>query len=102
VRQTVQCHDGTKRSFIKRDALIMTSCAHNLTSLGKLARDEGISTTLGAGDSPSFLAFADGGRAPLLNLGIVVIPPGDGVAVPALAAGVTLTVQWCMLVAITP
>ena len=53
----------------------MEKCSHNLISLGKLARDEGIGLTIGAGDEPSFMSLPGGIQAPVLNLGIIVVPP---------------------------
>ena len=55
----------------------MPDCSHNLTSLGKLARSEGISTVLAAGLSPSYLVHTSGWRSPLLNCGVIVIPPAS-------------------------
>ena len=41
----LRCDDGSFKSVILRDCLVMEQCAHNLISLGRLARDEGITTT---------------------------------------------------------
>ena len=65
--------DGSRRSIVRRNALIMPTCAHNLLSLGNLARDSNVSVTLGAGSEPSFINFGQA-RAPILNFGVIVIP----------------------------
>jgi hypothetical protein len=89
--QVLACDDGTKQSVILRDVLIMEECAHNLISLGKLARDEHIGFTLGAGDDPTFLSLPNGTKAPLLNLGIVVVPPPDASMANLIARGTRTT-----------
>jgi len=74
VRETWTAADGSTRSVLRTDCLIMESCAHNLVSLGKLARNEHVSTTIGAADASSFLTLRDSTRVPILNLGVLVIP----------------------------
>ena len=70
----LQMGDGSVRKEILRDALVMEDCAHELISLGRLARDHGIGTMLSAGAAPSYMLFPDGMRAPIVNLGVLVIP----------------------------
>ena len=93
VRRTLVCSDGKQRSVLLREALVMDNCSHNLISLGKLAREEGIGMMLGACDEDSYLKLPGNITAPVLNLGIIVIPPPsanlNGVNVIARAARTT-------------
>jgi hypothetical protein len=68
--------DGTVRTVILRDALIMKSCGHELISLGKLAREENVGTTLSPGGKLSYLSFGSQ-RAPLINFGVILVPHVD-------------------------
>ena len=60
-------------------------CAHELVSLGRLARD-GVGTVLSPGAAPSYLLFPDGMHAPIVNLGVLVIPDVSKRAADAFAA----------------
>ena len=73
------------RSLLLRDALVVETCAHNLVSLGKLAREEHVGLVVGAGADPTYLQFAKH-RAPLVNLGILIVP--DCKAAPGCTARV--------------
>ena len=86
VLQTLRCTDGCLTSIILRDALVMEDCAHNLVSLGKLARDEQMGTWLAPGNEQSHLTLSNGKKAPLLNLGILIIPDASAKMVPAMSA----------------
>ena len=72
--QKVRLDDGTIRSLILEGCLVMDTCAHNLISLGKLARDNDIGTYIGAGTNGSYLQFSDKAKGPLINAGIILIP----------------------------
>ena len=68
----------------------MENCSHNLISMGKLAREEHISLTIAAGDGSSYLGLPGNLQSPVLNLGILILPPAtsrlSGVNVVARAA----------------
>jgi hypothetical protein len=81
----VPSRDGPSRTVVKRGAVIMEGCPHNLTSLGKWARDEQIGTTIGAGANPSFLSLPGGFTAPVFNLGIIVLPSASMIKAAATA-----------------
>ena len=75
VVRSLRCTNGELKSVMLTGALVMEDCSHNLISLGKLAREQGIGLTLGAGDDASSLNLPGGITAPVLNLGIIIIPP---------------------------
>jgi hypothetical protein len=77
VPMTVGMKDGTTRTVIRRDAMVIENCAHELISLGNLAKDEGIKTVIGS-DSETELVFSDGAASPAFNLGIIVLPYAGG------------------------
>jgi len=81
----LQMEDGSVRKRILQEALVMPDCAHELISLGRLARD-GVGTVLAPGALPSYLLFPDGKRAPIVNLGVLVIPEVSKRAADASAA----------------
>ena len=60
----IETDDGSSKTVLLEDALIMDSCAHNLVSLGKLASEQHIGFTLGAGLDPSYLQINAQCRAP--------------------------------------
>ena len=72
--QTIRADDGTLFTEVLEGVLIMPDCAHNLLSAGKMASQRGVSLTIGAGADPSYFTFRDGKRAPVLNLGVMVLP----------------------------
>ena len=92
---TLETANGSTRTVLLEDALIMADCAHNLVSLGKLAAEQNISLTLGAGIEPSYLSVpelnstASKHVVPIHNLGVIVIPqPGaSNAALGAVAHG---------------
>ena len=67
--------DGSVREARRNGALIMPECEHELISVGSWAA-QGISTFLDA-NGGSYLQFADGERAPIFNLGVLVLPEVD-------------------------
>ena len=77
VVRTLRTKAGARRSVLLREALVMPDCAHNLISLGKLARDEGIGVIVGAGHEASQLTLPDKTAVPILNVGILVVPPAE-------------------------
>ena len=70
----LQLLDGSSTTVTLEGALIMDTCAHNLVSVGKLARLKGVSCTLTAGDGDSYFTIPDGRRAQIFNMGVLVIP----------------------------
>ena len=76
VPMQVGMKDGSVRTVIRRDALVIPNCAHELVSLGNLAKDEGVKTRIGDAHD-TLLEFPDGATAPAFNLGIVVLPFAD-------------------------
>lgn len=96
---TLETNAGVKKTVLLEDALIMADCAHNLVSLGKLAAEQNISLTLGAGLDPSYLSLPSPSGStrskrvksvvPILNLGVIVIPQSgaNNVALGAVAQG---------------
>eukprot|EP00966_Prymnesium_polylepis_P052867 1224635-Prymnesium_polylepis.1 len=52
----------------------MDNCTHVLVSLGQLARDNVLGTNLALGDNASHMVFGDGQLAPIVNLGVLIIP----------------------------
>ena len=83
---TVELTNGTTRGVLLEGVVIMPECAHNLVSLGRLARDNGISFTLSVAHESSFLQFSDGSRSNVVNMGVIVLPP-PGKPVNAVAQG---------------
>ena len=68
---------GQRKWLTLDDCLILTDSEHNLVSLGRLALDQHIGTTIGAGARPSQLTFPDGSGASLLNVGVLVMPDAN-------------------------
>ena len=65
--------DGTVTRVLLKEALVMKDCAHTLISAGRLARDGTCGTVLEIGGN-SYMSFPNGSRAPLMNLGVIVLP----------------------------
>ena len=52
----------------------MQDCSHLLVSLGRLAQEQHMGTWLAPGGEMSYLQFASGTKAPLVNLGVLILP----------------------------
>ena len=75
VAMEVLLDDGTIRVVTLRNALVLDGkLRHTLVSLGTLAREGVAGTYLGMGNEVSSLRFADGACAPLMNVGVLVVP----------------------------
>ena len=68
--------DGSVRTVLRRNALVMPQCAHELVSAGNMAKEHGIHTLI-AGDNDTRLIFPDGKCAPVFNMGVTVLPVVD-------------------------
>ena len=85
-RIPMRMSDGSVQNLRLDDAVILTDSAHNLISLGLLARDQHIATYIAPGESASMLIFFDGSQAPLANVGVLVLPDSMSDFVPAMTA----------------
>ena len=65
--------DGTVRTVIRRDCLVMPKCAHELVSAGNIAKQHRIRTLI-ADNNETRLIFPDGKTAPVFNMGVTVLP----------------------------
>ena len=68
----VRQRGGEIRILHLSSALIMEKCHHNLVSIGRLARENGVSTLISP-EGTSFI-FPDGQEAPLINDGTIIVP----------------------------
>ena len=85
-RIPMRMDDGTVHQLQLHDAVILTDSAHNLISLGLLARDQHVGTWIAPGNGASKLVFADGTQAPLHNVGVLVLPDIASDVAPAMLA----------------
>jgi len=60
---------------LRRRALIMPECPHHLLSACSAARDGEFSIHVGCGAEESYLTLRNGKRAPIINAGVLVLPP---------------------------
>ena len=79
---TARRRDGKKTLLPLRDSVILDSCQHTLASGGKLAAEEGFGLLLEPYDGETYLfkdtpTSAPEQHIPLLNLGVLVLPPPD-------------------------
>ena len=85
-RIPMRLDDGSVRNLRLDDAVILSDSAHNLISLGCLARDQHIATWIAPGEGASRLVFPDGSHAPLANIGVLVLPDAASDFAPAMSA----------------
>ena len=83
-RIPMRMNDGSVKNLRLDDAVILSDSAHNLISLGLLAREQHVATYIGPGESASMLIFPDGSQAPLANVGVLVLPDSMSDFTPAM------------------
>ena len=77
VPMKIGMRDGSVRTVVRRNALVMPQCAHELVSAGNLAKNNGINTLIASGNETR-LIFPDGACAPVFNMGVTVLPVAKG------------------------
>ena len=70
----VRTQGGTVLRLDLVDAILLPDCQHTLVSLGLLARDMRISTTIAAGAEGSYFQLPCGTKVTLINAGVLIIP----------------------------
>ena len=77
----LEMEDGSVRSETLHDVLVLEGkMRHTLVSIGSLAYQSSVGTWIAPDTETSYFRFRDGATAPLVNVGVLVIPePGRAV-----------------------
>ena len=86
----MRSRDGKKTLIPLRDSVTLDSCQHTLASGGKLAAEEGFGFLCEPYDGETYLfqgspTMKPGAQIPLVNLGVLVLPPADVASVMSAA-----------------